>query len=144
MTSRGLAVSSSRRATSRRKPIERKMRPVGFTKDGRLRVGSYSQGVDPITGRWYELRVSDKGQLMCGPEEEECRGWRGRGTCGHVMAGALFLETHPCFSEEQKRFERLTRNDMFRRAYRLMRQAEYHAACNGGGPIEYTVSVEGR
>lgn len=138
MNSRGLAVSSTLARTRRRKDRPRKKRPVGFTKDGRLRVGSYSQ-----PGRWYELGVTAQGQLTCEPADEECRSWLARGRCGHVEAGAQFLETHPCFSEEQTRFNRLTYSDRYRQAYRAMREAEFRAACNGGcaqtGPQMYVV-----
>lgn len=103
------------------KPPPKKRRPVGFTKDGRLRVASYE-----TPGKWYELRVSDRGQLMCGgdpevdDEREACLSWQNRGRCGHVEAGAEFLETHSCFSEEQKRFWEASYTDRYRRALRSM------------------------
>lgn len=100
----------------------RKKRPVGFTKDGRLRVGSHS-----TPGRWYEMEVSKWGQLVCGPRGDESQGQPNeacmsaiyKGHCAHVVVGAEFLETHPCFSEEQARFWEATWRDRYRRAYRM-------------------------
>lgn len=105
---------------------KKKRRPVGFTKDGRLRVGSHS-----VPGKWYELRISGEGQLLCGPEGNECESWRQRGQCGHVELGAEFLETHPYFSQQQQNFWEASYKDRFRQAIR--------ALAKRSGPLLYIV-----